>query len=187
MFTFCKATKRKSSNSSDQNTKNQKTKIWDERNNNSNAILKFYFFTFTDHGHHTIIAEEELYNPEDPLNANNLEMALYSPLPHLQFTSHSHNSLGVSTPLEDWIKHPNHLTLSSDTLIASLHPTDGSGNVSAPATPTSIFSDTPLPPFSQAIIGGLSNSTINSQGFALPPLENALDFGNVDLDSLPPS
>ena len=154
---------------------------------NFNAILKFCFFTFSDHSHHTIIAEEELYNPEDPLNANNLEMALYSPLPHLQFTSHSHNSLGVSTPLEDWIKHPNHLTLSSDTLIASLHPADGSGNVSAPATPTSIFSDTPLPPFSQAIIGGLSNSTINSQGFALPPLENALDFGNVDLDSLPPS
>ena len=68
----------------------------------------------------------------------------------------------------------------------SKYPTEN-GNVNAPATPTSIFSNTPLPPFSQAIIGGLSNSTINSQGFALPPLENALDFGNVDLDSLPPS
>ena len=133
--------------------------------------------------HSSAIIEEELYNPEDPLNANNLEMALYSPLPHLQFTSHSHG-LGVTTPLEDWIKHPNHLTLSSDTLIASLHPNDTNVS-SSPATPTSLFNETPLPPFSQANIGGLSNPNV-SHGFALPPLENALDFGNVDLESLPP-
>ena len=25
-----------------------------------------------------------------------------------------------------------------------------------------------------------------TQNFALPPLENALDFGNVDLDQIPP-
>ena len=132
------------------------------------------------HAHQTII-EEDIYNPDDPLNANNLEMALYSPLPHLQFTSHS-NGLGVTTPLEDWIKHPNNLTLSSDTLIASLHPSD-TNNISAPATPTSLFSEPgPLPPFSQASMGNLSTV----QNFALPPLENALDFGNVDLDQIPP-
>ena len=123
------------------------------------------------------LTEEELYN-DDTLNSNNLE--LYSPLPHLQFTGHAPNFSFSTTPLEDWIKHPNNVTLSSDTLIASLHPPHEIS--SNPATPASIFSDTPLPPFSQSS-QDIPNIT---PGFALPPLENTLDFESVDLEGLPP-
>lgn len=124
--------------------------------------------------------EEELY-----INGNQLEMALYSPLPHLQFSgSHaSSTETTFSTPLEEWIKHPNNISLSSDTLLHSFHP-DISSN---PATPASLFSDTPLPSFSQASSIAINNDGISSvTQFALPPLENTLDFETVDLEALPP-
>lgn len=125
--------------------------------------------------------EEELY-----INGNQLEMALYSPLPHLQFTTSSTAEGAGSTfatPLEEWIKHPNNISLSSDTLLHSFHP-DISSN---PATPASLFSDTPLPSFSQANSIIINNDGISSvTQFALPPLENTLDFETVDLEALPP-
>ena len=120
-----------------------------------------------------ILTEEELYNDET-ING------LYSPLPHLQFTGHAHNGF-TATPLEEWIKHPNNLTLSSDTLLNSFHPPDNHSN---PATPASIFSDTPLPSFSQANNSSEGLSIVSQ--FALPPLENTLDFESVDLEALPP-
>ena len=125
---------------------------------------------------------EEMYS-EEILNAN-VDMALYSPLPHLHFQGGHHapqNIIGGvpvnPTPLEDWIKQPNNLTLSSDALIASLQ-----GELNSPAsTPTSFFSDQALPPFSS------TNTQVElvNQGFALPPLENTLDLETVDLEALP--
>ena len=122
---------------------------------------------------------EELYS-EEILNAN-VDMALYSPLPHLHFHGgvHAPQIGGVPltpTPLEDWIKQPNNLTLSSDTLMASLQ-----GELSSPATPTSFFSDQALPPFSASH----TQVELVNQGFALPPLENTLDLETVDLEALP--
>lgn len=123
---------------------------------------------------------EELYS-EEILNAN-VDMALYSPLPHLHFhggVGHAPQIGGVPltpTPLEDWIKQPNNLTLSSDALMASLQ-----GDLSSPATPTSFFSDQALPPFSSTH----TQVELVNQGFALPPLENTLDLETVDLEALP--
>ena len=56
------------------------------------------------------LSEEEFYG-EDTINSN-LDMALYSPLPHLQFTGGTpvaqHGTpTTLTTSLEDWIKQPN--------------------------------------------------------------------------------
>ena len=122
---------------------------------------------------------EELYS-EEILNAN-VDMALYSPLPHLHFPGQASTPSGLvpinPTPLEDWIKQPNNLTLSSDALMASLQ----SAELSAPSTPISLFSDQTLPPFSSS----QAQVEMVNQGFALPPLENTLDLETVDLEALP--
>ena len=124
------------------------------------------------------LSEEEFYG-EDAINSN-LDMALYSPLPHLQFTG-SHAPT-VSTPLEDWIKQPTTLTLSSDALMASFSTSE--------SPTTTVLTEQTLPSFSQGLtltqsnnIEGLYSSSEN--GFALPPLENTLNFENVDLKDLP--
>jgi hypothetical protein len=126
--------------------------------------------------------EEELYG-DDTINST-LDMPLYSPLPHLQYQGHAPQY--VTTPLEDWIKQPNNLTLSSDALMASLNATEMSSN---PATPTSIFCDQALPSFAQthahAHAQGPEGVYMTSQGFSLPPFENTLDFDNDDLGDLP--
>lgn len=128
--------------------------------------------------------EEDMYC--DDGMSSNLDMPLYSPLPHLQFTGNS-SHFSNSSPLEDWIKQPHNLTLSSDALMASLN---GAETVSSgPATPTSLFSDQTLPSFlsqSLAHVGGSDGMYATGNGFALPPLESTLDFDNVDLEELPP-
>ncbi len=126
--------------------------------------------------------DEEMYSvPQD--------VPLYSPAQNLNYGSH-HGQTGsgsTTTPLEDWIKQPNNLTLTSDALMASLEP----------ATPTSIFggppnSSTALPSFSQAT--GATEAVYTTASHmqttwddpkSLPPIENTLDFENVDLGELP--
>ena len=105
-------------------------------------------------------------------------MPLYSPLPHLQFTGNHAPTL--TTPLEDWIKQPNTSTLSADALMASFNTSEGTSS-------TTVLSEQALPSFIQSHahsnMEGLYTSS--QTGFALPPLENTLNFENVDLEDLP--
>ena len=122
------------------------------------------------------LSEEEFYG-EDTINSN-LDMALYSPLPHLQFNGGQVPTL--ATPIEDWIKQPNTtLTLNSDALMTSLSTAD--------SPTTTVFSEGTLPPFSQSLGQSTTDGLyISSEGgFSLPPLENTLNFENVDLKDLP--
>ena len=57
------------------------------------------------------LSEEEFYGEDISINSN-LDMALYSPLPHLQFTGGTPGAphgtpTTLTTSLEDWIKQPN--------------------------------------------------------------------------------
>ena len=122
------------------------------------------------------LSEEEFYG-EDTITSN-LDMALYSPLPHLQFNGGQVPTL--ATPIEDWIKQPNTtLTLNSDALMTSLSAAD--------SPTTTVFTEGTLPPFSQSLGQSTTDGLyISSEGgFSLPPLENTLNFENVDLKDLP--
>ncbi len=137
--------------------------------------------------------DQEMFD-EDAMASAPLDVPLYSPLQHLNYSG-SHpgtgNHVTQRTPLEDWIKQPNNLTLTDDALMASLN------NGPEPPTPTSLFNEgassaasTALPSFSQATGNeAIYTSSPHMQSWddpkSLPPLENTLDFEHVEFSELP--